>query len=156
MTDKEEKSSIPAPSPKGDEALRQKSKLFPLESVRQNIPAEEMPNDLQEQLKALALPKSAFDELNAAMKPQKDLQEKLKALATSRKQLTEIKETHELGKLIRKRRGNNGMNQQQLADLAGVGRRFLSELENGKQSLEFGKVLRVVSAVGIDLLAKQR
>ena len=173
MTNKEEKSSIPAPSPKGDEALRQKSKLFPIESVRQNIPPEEIPNDLQEQLKGLALPKSAFDQFNAAMKPQRDIQKQLAALAPPKnsftkleaamkpqknlqEQLTEIKEPRELGKLIRKRRGVNGMSQQQLADLAGVGRRFLSELENGKQSLEFGKVLRVASAIGIDLLAKQR
>jgi HTH-type transcriptional regulator/antitoxin HipB len=42
------------------------------------------------------------------------------------------------------------------ADLVGVGRRFISELENGKATLELGKVLQVASATGIDLLARRR
>lgn len=112
--------------------------------------------DHQKKLEAFSPPRNPLAEFEAAMKPQRDLQEHLKALPTSRKQLTEIKETSELGKLIRKKRENNGMTQQQLSDLAGVGRRFLSELENGKQSLEFGKVIKVAAAIGIDLLAKQR
>ena len=77
MTDKEEKSELTAPSPKGDGALRQKSKLFPIESIPQNITAEEMLNDLQEQLKGLALPKSAFDQFNAATKSERDIQKQL-------------------------------------------------------------------------------
>jgi y4mF family transcriptional regulator len=124
-------------------------------------------NDLQEQLKALSL-KNPFADLATAMKPHNDLQRQLKALesvkhATLRisevnygEQAHTISKPQELGKLIRKRREARGINQQQLADLSGVGRRFLSELENGKQSLEFGKVLNVASAIGIDLIAKPR
>jgi y4mF family transcriptional regulator len=62
----------------------------------------------------------------------------------------------DLGKIIYDARKKQGFTQQQFADLAGVGRRFLSELENGKQSLEFGKVLVVAAAAGIDLVAKKR
>ncbi len=62
----------------------------------------------------------------------------------------------DLGKIIYDARKKQGFNQQQFADLAGVGRRFLSELENGKQSLEFGKVLAVAAAAGIDLVASKR
>ena len=62
----------------------------------------------------------------------------------------------DLGKIIYDARKKQGFNQQQFADLAGVGRRFLSELENGKQSLEFGKVLIVAAAAGIDLVANKR
>lgn len=59
----------------------------------------------------------------------------------------------ELGHLVRRSRDRLDMSQQALADVAGVGRRFVSELENGKESLEFGKVLKVARAVGIVLLA---
>ena len=44
----------------------------------------------------------------------------------------------------------------EVADLAGVGRRFLSELEAGKPTLEIGKVLLVLTAAGIELVARDR
>ena len=40
--------------------------------------------------------------------------------------------------------------------MAGVGRRFISELENGKATLEIDKVLKVAAAAGIDFLARER
>jgi y4mF family transcriptional regulator len=61
-----------------------------------------------------------------------------------------------LASLIRKARKRMGMNQQAFADYAGVGRRFLSELENGKPSLEFDKVLACARTAGIDIIAKPR
>jgi y4mF family transcriptional regulator len=62
----------------------------------------------------------------------------------------------DLAPLIRKARKAMKMNQQAFADAAGVGRRFLSELENGKPSLEFDKVLACALAAGIDIIAKPR
>lgn len=62
----------------------------------------------------------------------------------------------DIGVLIQRVRKSKNLSQQEMADLAGVGRRFLSELENGKPSLEFGKVISVANAIGIDLFAKQR
>jgi len=61
-----------------------------------------------------------------------------------------------LGSLVKARRRAMNLNQQEFADLAGVGRRFVSELEAGKPSLEIGKVLGVCRAAGIDILAAQR
>jgi len=61
-----------------------------------------------------------------------------------------------LGAMVKERRRGMKLNQQQFADLAGVGRRFVSELEAGKPSLEIGKVLLVSRAAGIDLLAVSR
>ncbi|MGL4239693.1 MAG: helix-turn-helix transcriptional regulator [Beijerinckiaceae bacterium] len=57
---------------------------------------------------------------------------------------------------VRKAREASGKSQADFAALAGVGRRFLSELENGKPTLEIGKVLQVLSAAGIDLYARKR
>jgi y4mF family transcriptional regulator len=62
----------------------------------------------------------------------------------------------DLGGLVRIARKAVGLNQQEFADLAGVGRRFVSELESGKATLEFGKVLRCCAAAGIDLFATRR
>ncbi len=61
-----------------------------------------------------------------------------------------------IGMIIRNYRKQKNMTQAELADLAGVGRRFLSELENGKDTLEFGKVLQVSLATGFDLYATRR
>jgi y4mF family transcriptional regulator len=61
-----------------------------------------------------------------------------------------------LGQLVRTTRESSGRSQAEFAALAGVGRRFLSELENGKPTLEIGKVLQVLSAAGIDIFARKR
>jgi HTH-type transcriptional regulator/antitoxin HipB len=62
----------------------------------------------------------------------------------------------DLGNLVRKAREDRKLSQQSFADLAGVGRRFVSELENGKATLELGKVLKVAHAAGISLFAMPR
>lgn len=62
----------------------------------------------------------------------------------------------DLGRLVRAARKRRGIAQQVFADAAGVGRRFLSELENGKPTLELGKVLTVASAAGIVIFAGER
>lgn len=62
----------------------------------------------------------------------------------------------DLAPIIRAVRKRMGMTQQQFADAAGVGRRFLSELENGKPSLEFDKVIKCALGAGIDIYAKPR
>jgi HTH-type transcriptional regulator/antitoxin HipB len=67
-----------------------------------------------------------------------------------------VSSARDLGRLVRIARERMQLNQQRFADLAGVGRRFISELENGKESLELAKVLQVCQAAGIDLFAKRR
>lgn len=62
----------------------------------------------------------------------------------------------DIGNLVRETRRARKLSQQAFSDLAGVGRRFLSELENGKTTLEFDKVLQVATAAGIDLFARKR
>jgi transcriptional regulator with XRE-family HTH domain len=48
------------------------------------------------------------------------------------------------------------MQQEELAALAGVGPRFLSEVENGKASAEIGKVLQVLHRLGLELSIQPR
>ena len=58
-----------------------------------------------------------------------------------------------LGQLVKDARLAQGLNQEDLAGLTGTGRRFISELENGKVTLQLGKVLHVLGALGIAISA---
>lgn len=61
-----------------------------------------------------------------------------------------VKSTQDISKLIRMIRIEKGLSQEKAAALAGVGRRFLSELERGeKDSLDMGKVFQVLRKFGI-------
>lgn len=62
----------------------------------------------------------------------------------------------EIGAAIRAKRRAIGMRQGELASLAGVGARFLSEVENGKASAEIGKVLQVMRRLGLELTIRPR
>jgi HTH-type transcriptional regulator/antitoxin HipB len=58
----------------------------------------------------------------------------------------------EIGALVRRRRTEGaGVLQANAAALAGVGLRFLSELERGKETAELGKVLQVLERIGLEV-----
>jgi y4mF family transcriptional regulator len=59
------------------------------------------------------------------------------------------------GDVVRHARRRQGLSQGDLAAAAGTGRRFISELEAGKQTLEFERLLKVCKALGITLLASE-
>lgn len=67
-----------------------------------------------------------------------------------------IRSGSELGAIIAHSRKSRGYTQQQFADVAGVGRRFVSDLENGKATVQLGKLLQVLTALGLDLEVKGR
>jgi len=52
---------------------------------------------------------------------------------------------------VHKRRRKAGLTQQELADLVGVGKRFIVELERGKPTLRLDKVDLVLRAFGKQL-----
>jgi HTH-type transcriptional regulator / antitoxin HipB len=60
------------------------------------------------------------------------------------------------GRLVRRQRRRHGLRQADLAALAGVGARFVSELENGKPTLEIGRALRVAAIVGLTVRAEPK
>jgi len=53
-----------------------------------------------------------------------------------------------VGAAIRALRKRAGVTQAELAGLAGVGVRFVSEVERGKATAELGKVLRLIDRLG--------
>lgn len=62
----------------------------------------------------------------------------------------------ELGRAVRAERKRQGLRQAELAGLAGVGNRFVSDLENGKPSVEFGRAFQVLTLLGLTLDLRQR
>jgi y4mF family transcriptional regulator len=62
----------------------------------------------------------------------------------------------EIGAVVRQARVAQGLRQDQLAAAAGVGVRFLVELERGKPTVRLDKVLAVLDALGCRLLLAPR
>lgn len=62
---------------------------------------------------------------------------------------TELLDSEAVGKRIRELRKEQRLTQVQLAGLANTGIRFVGELENGKETCHIGKMLRVLSALGV-------
>ena len=56
----------------------------------------------------------------------------------------------ELGAFVANERKRQGITQLQLSQAADVGRRFVVELENGKETIQIGKFLKVLATLGID------
>ena len=57
----------------------------------------------------------------------------------------------QLGRLIRRKRREVGVLQENAAALSGVGTTFLSHLENGKETVELGKTLQILQSLGLEL-----
>jgi y4mF family transcriptional regulator len=62
-----------------------------------------------------------------------------------------VKNPADLGRIVRTKRKQDQLTQADVVSLCGVGTRFISELENGKPTLELGKVLQLLSCLGLEL-----
>ena len=62
----------------------------------------------------------------------------------------------DIGLEIRKRRKELGYTQGFLADYVGVSASFLSELENGKETIQLNKLMDVMSLLGMDMCISRR
>jgi HTH-type transcriptional regulator / antitoxin HipB len=62
----------------------------------------------------------------------------------------------ELGATIRERRRELRISQDELAASIGVNRRVIGQLENGKETVQVGIVLRAARAVGLNVAVQQR
>ena len=70
--------------------------------------------------------------------------------------MTRIIETASIGSLIKSKRAEIGMTQSQLADISGNGTRFISDLENGKPTIQIGKALDTLHVLGLDIYISER
>jgi len=67
-----------------------------------------------------------------------------------------IKSSEDIGKLVRSHRKQQSATQAEFASLCEVGVRFISELENGKSTVELGKVLHVLRCLGLEIAIQPR
>jgi y4mF family transcriptional regulator len=67
-----------------------------------------------------------------------------------------IQDPDELGRVLRARRKVLGLTQIELAQVSGCSAKFLSDLENGKPTIRFDKLLRIVMMLGCDLYVHSR
>ena len=62
----------------------------------------------------------------------------------------------DLGGALRARRKELGMLQAQVAADLGFSARLVSEIENGRDTVAYGKILRYASYLGLDLVLRSR
>jgi putative transcriptional regulator len=65
-----------------------------------------------------------------------------------------IKTAETLGELVRDQRKQRGWSQSRLAEKIGVSRLWVSQFENGKESVELGLVLKALRALDLGLEAR--
>jgi HTH-type transcriptional regulator / antitoxin HipB len=71
-------------------------------------------------------------------------------------QLVKIASTKELGNLVREFRVAQKMTQADILGLANTGNRFIVELENGKPTVQFQKVLDVLDTLGLEIVIQKK
>ncbi|MBP3499254.1 MAG: helix-turn-helix transcriptional regulator [Akkermansia sp.] len=69
---------------------------------------------------------------------------------------SKLRTAAEIGELVRETRKAQGISQEQLAGVANTGVRFVSDLENGKPSIQVDKMIQVLEALGLGLYAMNR
>lgn len=68
----------------------------------------------------------------------------------------QVKNSVELGALVRKRRADLRLTQEELAAVARVTPRLLGEVEHGKKTAQLDGVLRILAALGLDIYLQPR
>jgi y4mF family transcriptional regulator len=69
---------------------------------------------------------------------------------------SKIRSTKELGDFLQAYRKSHKLTQADISGLANTGNRFIGELENGKDTVQFKKVLDVISVLGLELIITKK
>ena len=69
---------------------------------------------------------------------------------------TYIWESSDLGSALRERRRALGIRQADAANALGYSPRLLSEIENGRDTVAYGKILRYAGFLGLDIVLRER
>lgn len=67
-----------------------------------------------------------------------------------------VKTVADLGDLVVATRRAQGLTQADVAGLAGLGNRFLVDLEKGKETIQTQKVLDVLALLGLELVVRRK
>ncbi len=64
---------------------------------------------------------------------------------------TKISGPEEFGRRIRRERKALELTQQEISEYTDVGRKFVIELEKGKETAQIGKIFQVIEGLGLEL-----
>ena len=67
-----------------------------------------------------------------------------------------INNSQDFGKMLRKRRKQLGYTQKYLSDFTGFSVSFISDLENGKETIEIGRAFKLANTLGLDIELNER
>lgn len=67
-----------------------------------------------------------------------------------------ITSVREIGNLIRQTRKSQKMTQEDISGLAGLGNRFIIDLEHGKETIQAQKVIDVLNLLGLEIIIRKR
>lgn len=67
-----------------------------------------------------------------------------------------IRNTDELGRLIRDYRINQNITLKKASGITRLGMRFLSELERGKETAQLGKAMLIINQLGLEIIIQPR
>jgi len=67
-----------------------------------------------------------------------------------------ISSTNDFGKALKKRRKALGYTQSYISQVTGYSASFISDLENGKPTIELGRALHLAQMLGLDINISER
>ena len=67
-----------------------------------------------------------------------------------------ITESKKLGSLIKNKRKELGYTQSYVSEYTGLSISFISDVENGKKTVELGKVIQLLNILGLDMKIESR
>ena len=70
--------------------------------------------------------------------------------------MTKVYSVQDVGNVVRSARKDAGLTQRELASACGCGVRFISDLENGKQTIEMGRAIRIMNTLSLDVEVSAR
>lgn len=70
--------------------------------------------------------------------------------------MVRITDSTALGEWVRSERRSQGLTQGELAEYAGLGVNFISQVERGKKTAEIGKVLQLLQTLGLGFIGGKR
>jgi len=62
--------------------------------------------------------------------------------------------SNSISRIIKFHRSKSGLTQKQLADLSGVGKTVIFDIENGKETIRFSTLLKVIKSLNISIVFK--
>jgi y4mF family transcriptional regulator len=69
---------------------------------------------------------------------------------------SKIVNPEQLGAMLRQVRKRQGITQEDLSAIAGIGPRLIGEIERGKLTAEIGKVFHLLASLGLEIVVQPR